>query len=60
MSSLNSYFKGTNFSFYLSGSDYIDNDTYNLMSDDENVLSQNMKNLFAINTKSNAINNLCY
>lgn len=56
MSSLNSYFKGTNFSFYLSGSDYIDNDTYNLMSDDENVLSQNMKNLFAINTKSNAIN----
>lgn len=56
MSSLNSYFKGTNISFYLSGSDYIDNDTYNLMSDDNNVLSQNMKNLFAINSKSNAIN----
>lgn len=55
MSSLNSYFKGSNFSFYLSGSDYIDNDTYNLMSDANNVLSQNMKNLFAINSKNNAI-----
>ena len=52
MSSLNSYFKGTNFSFYLSGSDYIDNDTYNLMSDDENVLSQNMKNLLPLTLKA--------
>ena len=57
INTLNNYYKGSNISFQNSGSDYIDNDTYNLMSDKDNTtLSKNMKGLFSINSKSNAIN----
>lgn len=57
INTLNDFYKGSNIAFQYSGSDYIDNDTYNLMSDNDNTtLSKNMTGLFSINSKSNAIN----
>lgn len=57
INTLNNFYNGSNISFQNSGSDYIDNDTYNLMSDNDNTaLSKNMKGLFSINSQSNAIN----
>ena len=57
INTLNNFYNGSNISFQYSGSDYIDNDTYNLMSDKDNTtLSKNMKGLFSINSQANSIN----
>ena len=57
INSLNDFYAGSNISFLYSGAEYIDNDTYNLMSDKDNAtLSKYMKGLFSINSKQNAIN----
>ena len=54
LANLNSYYKGSNISFSLSGTDYIDDDKYNLISFDD-ARTGDANGLFTKNAHSNAI-----
>lgn len=54
LNKLNSYYEGSNISFALTGTDYINDDKYNLMSYDD-TSRKNANGLYTINPHANAI-----